>query len=549
MQSQEPAKDEYEDNVVPLSVPVGSKNRQIYEHLRQFFEYFSVKNVETEERLESLDSHTRHLDATIQSIGPETVSLRRTSENLTAEMNRNRAESLARLDTLDTRNHKLKITADELISKTAAFRSSTEDLTRELEKTNTDTQARLDTLDSRSRVLEETTEGLSAKTASLASLTEKLSKQLLTTAESQEAAISRLVQHAERAESRLDALDTGSQEHAEALKEFESRTGALERRATEFERADDRLLEDSQVLETRISELEPRNRALEDTSRQLLQDTDAARIRTDGLSHRFKQAAWLAGCSIALLAVATGVTHMSDGQTLDSSGVKLNQQISAIHSELGGELQRLATLQSGVTDRVNQLEFGQSDDGTRLAQLEGGISRLGNLRQIETLQRDMDSIASEVTGSYAEYERLSSDMENLDHRILAMGEQFQSEMSVIKEHIYSGDENLTGTSVALSDLKDMVWLRDQDPKHYVVQLVSVYRKRELEDFVARYGNHLHQDQLSYFKTLNRGRDMYVLLHGNYRGFSPAMDSLDDLPGSLQRNRPFVRTVGSVQDAM
>ena len=133
--------------------------------------------------------------------------------------------------------------------------------------------------------------------------------------------------------------------------------------------------------------------------------------------------------------------------------------------------------------------------------------------------------------------------------MLTMGEQVKTELEVIKERIYADDVPLPGTTIDLGSLHDASWLQAQNPGHYVVQLVNVYRKQDLADFVARHQKSLTMDQLSYFKTLHRGRDMYVLLYGNFPRFNQAMSEMEALPAAIQRNRPFLRSIKGVNDTM
>ena len=134
-------------------------------------------------------------------------------------------------------------------------------------------------------------------------------------------------------------------------------------------------------------------------------------------------------------------------------------------------------------------------------------------------------------------------------QLQAMDAQVQKELAVIKERIYADEAPLPGAAVDLGALHDASWLQAQNPRHYVVQLVNVYRKQDLANFVARHQRSLTLDQLSYFKTLHRGRDMYVLLYGNFPKFNQAMSEMEALPASIQKNRPFLRSIKGVKDTM
>ena len=61
--------------------------------------------------------------------------------------------------------------------------------------------------------------------------------------------------------------------------------------------------------------------------------------------------------------------------------------------------------------------------------------------------------------------------------------------------------------------------------------------------------YLPLDQLSYTKTVHRGRDMYVLFLGSYGKFEEAIRQLEAIPPALQKNGPYTRTLRSVQRRM
>jgi len=237
-----------------------------------------------------------------------------------------------------------------------------------------------------------------------------------------------------------------------------------------------------------------------------------------------------------LLAAAVGVTNWFGMLTVDGYHLNVNQQISDFRSDLSDQMQQLETGQSKVTGRMQQLEANQ-------------FEVTGIQQQIGTLQQQIDAKVMSSTEMHKEYEVLSKELQDLNSRLLTMSEQFQGDLRVINDRIYSGDESSQGTDVDMSSLNGTTWLKTQNPNHYVVQLVSVYRKQDLNHFLTRYQKYLPLDQLSNFQTVHRGRDMYVLLYGSYGKFSHAIEKLETLPAPLQQNRPYVRTMGGVQGSM
>jgi len=487
MQSHQPVRNDLEDNVVPLLKPVGSKNHAIFENLKQIYEYFTRKNDEAEDRLNRLDSVAQELNSHIDELAPRTEAIAETAEHLSEQLHRNNAETNSRIGTLDAK-------------------------TRDLEATSID---------------------LGSRAAEAASLTERLSYEMREATSSHDAAISGLEDGSTTTALRLDSLESKADGLAVSAKKMDSRTTDLKHLLRESELTDKRLAEKARALDLRISSLEPSHQVLEETSRELRRDADVAKNNTDNLTTRFKQAAWVTGSAIVLLSVAVGASNWFGAQKVDGIDSNVEQQISSIRSDLSGRLGELENESSNTTGRMERLETVQLD--VPLIQL-----------QIGKLQRQIDGKVKNSALLRNEYQALSKDLQDLDSQFLTMREQYQSELKAIQDRIYSSDDVTQVAMTDLSSLNSASWLQTQNPNHYLLQLVSVYRKQGLGDFINQYRKYLSFDQLSYFKTVHKGRDMYVLLYGNYGKFSTAMEKLEALPDPLTKNRPYLRTMNSVQ---
>lgn len=487
MQSHQPVRNDPEDNVVPLLKPVGSKNHTILDNLKQIYEYFIRKNDEVEDHLNRLDSVTQELNSHIDELAPRTEAVAGIAEHLSEQLHRDNSETNSRIGTLDTK-------------------------TRDLEARSKD---------------------LDSKAAEAAALTERLSHEMWETASSHDAAISGLEEVSTTTALRLDSLESKADALVASAEEMDSRTTTLKRLHLESELTDEHLAEEARALDLRISSLEPSHQALEESSRELRRDVDTAKINTDNLTIRFKQAAWVTGSAIVLLAVAVGASNWFGAQKVDGVDSAIEQQISGVRADLSGRLGQLENDSSNTTGRIERLET---------VQLEVPLIQ----QQIEKLQQQSDGKVKNSTLLRNEYQALSKDYQDLNNQFLTMREQYQDELKAIQERIYASDDVTQATMTDLSSLNSASWLQTQNPNHYLLQLVSVYQKQGLGDFINRYRKYLSFDQLSYFKTVHKGRDMFVLLYGNFGKFSTAMEKLEVLPDPLKKNRPYLRTMKSVQ---
>ena len=391
---------------------------------------------------------------------------------------------------------------------------------------NTATNARLDVLDSRSQQIYSTAASI---TSSLKGLEENLQAKIAIHGEN----LTELADRADKAEAELNSLTSQAHYTETAVGRLESRSEALEIRSKALEETDELLKQETKAIRDRVKLLEPKQKALEGTSRKLLEDTDLLKGRTEQQAHQFKRAAWASGGAILVLA-ATIITTTS--WTGVFPGTDVSGEISDLRATVMSRIDRIESNQSGIAEV-------QQSVGVLQEQIDAGFT------ESKALQKEYGSLSHEVRDLDGRLLAVDSHIQDVGGRLVVMDEQVQQELEVIKKRIYADDVPLPGAAVDLGSLHDASWLQAQNPRHYVVQLVNVYRKQDLADFVARHQKSLTVDQLSYFKTLHRGRDMYVLLYGNFPRFNQAMSEMEALPAAIQRYRPFLRSIKGVKDTI
>jgi chromosome segregation ATPase len=382
--------------------------------------------------------------------------------------------------------------------------------------TETDTQ--LKELDSKSQNLAISNDRLTRKTNALASSDELLAKKLDSVSASLKASLSELSERSDKNESGLAALSEQVERIEAAARELDSRTANLVHCTNDLAAADKHLVDQTEDLKSQIARMEPRQRALEESNHRLLTDTDALTNKTGQLTDHFQKAAWITGGSVLVLVIAVGAMNSFSTSKIDGISASTHEQILEVRSDLTASIKSLETAGAAQAEVEQQIGALQSQIDTQVA---------GNVE----LETETAHLSDEV------------------RRLAALNQQLGSELGVIKERVFSPDEARQGASIDMSNVRDASWLVAQNPNHYVIQLVSVYRKQELAGFIAQYQQHLPLEQLSYSKTVHKGRDMYVLLFGNYGKFNEAMEKLEVLPSALQRNRPYIRTFRGVQRRM
>jgi len=379
-------------------------------------------------------------------------------------------------------------------------------------------QSRLGAVEPRTSKLEDRLKALGSKAAPLTSLLKKLTER----ADASDARLDTLEPRSDALEHAADAL----QAHVEDLDQRQSETTRRVRTLAQTTSALDSRLQDMDMrLVERISQQEGRldvvhsaHEALRNDHGRLTKRTLHLETLTERLGDQFKRASWIAG-GVATLLTAIAIGAYFYGPSGEpASALRMGQQLTSLRSAVAGHDEAL-----------------QANEET-----------LGDLKErIAALQTQLDAQPGDPADLQHAYDALVLEVEGVDGRLGAMDSQLADELRTIKERIYDTDD-LSGAPVDLDALPSATWLATQNPDHYVIQLAGSYRQRELANFIARYRKVLPVDQLSHFKTVYKGRDWFVLLHGSYAKFDRAMAALESLPEAVQQNSPYIRTFGGVQ---
>lgn len=98
-------------------------------------------------------------------------------------------------------------------------------------------------------------------------------------------------------------------------------------------------------------------------------------------------------------------------------------------------------------------------------------------------------------------------------------------------------------------LHDSRWLLAQNPKAYTVQLLSADDPAEMTKFIASSEGQFAEIGLAYSVTQREARERYNLFYGIFDDAAQARAAIDELPAYLRVNKPWVRRVQSVHDAL
>ena len=81
------------------------------------------------------------------------------------------------------------------------------------------------------------------------------------------------------------------------------------------------------------------------------------------------------------------------------------------------------------------------------------------------------------------------------------------------------------------------------PAQFTLQLLGSYSEQSVIDFVRQQGG---GEEFSYFKTRYKSQPWYVVIYGTYQTREKALSAIFSLPKPLRGQKPWVRSLGSIQ---
>ncbi|MDQ7016814.1 MAG: SPOR domain-containing protein [Gammaproteobacteria bacterium] len=103
-------------------------------------------------------------------------------------------------------------------------------------------------------------------------------------------------------------------------------------------------------------------------------------------------------------------------------------------------------------------------------------------------------------------------------------------------------KNLTNSS---KQLHNESWLLQQNPKHYTLQIMAMRNETAFLDEVQQLN--LNKNQTAHYRSLKKGKTWYALTYGSFTSLTAAKHAINDLPVSLQQNRPWIRRLKAIQN--
>ena len=91
------------------------------------------------------------------------------------------------------------------------------------------------------------------------------------------------------------------------------------------------------------------------------------------------------------------------------------------------------------------------------------------------------------------------------------------------------------------------WLLQQPGKLYSLQLLGSRSEKSVLQFIHE--NKLDPDRCAYYRGSFKGADWYVLMYGVFPSRTAALAARDRLPARIRKDKPWPRSLTSVQEAI
>lgn len=93
-------------------------------------------------------------------------------------------------------------------------------------------------------------------------------------------------------------------------------------------------------------------------------------------------------------------------------------------------------------------------------------------------------------------------------------------------------------------IRDEPWILVQNPTYYTLQLVAGYQRSSIDHFIDIFPQ--LSDELAYFHSYNKGKGWHTLVYGVYPDYNTAGAAAKRLSLQLDRIKPWIRQIKSVQ---
>lgn len=352
----------------------------------------------------------------------------------------------------------------------------------------------------------------------------------------------------ENLQAMLEARDTGEDKLGELVNSLNLEQEKIQQELAAKEA-------ESQVLRSQIAELKAvanKSSALVATQDQLEQELETASGEKAQLAHQLDTA--LANVTRLeqtvdrinrqnnlakneqrdLAQKYADAVRLADSQTKELSFLQEDKQ------KLLGELAKLnqQMAQSGKDSR--ELLLDVKEKSARLEQLS--VEHQASVGKQKALEQDVASLSAELTAARETIRKLQAPLEQQASSPPIL--KAQPKVKVSRYTSFAGKSNWGRDKKLFTEIHREDWIKNQDPNHYVLQLIALPNRNFVSKFFDMYP--LQEAEKAYFVSRKGKREIYNIIYGVYENRSAALRGLDSLPEGVRKKEPMVRNYAVIQ---
>jgi septal ring-binding cell division protein DamX len=119
----------------------------------------------------------------------------------------------------------------------------------------------------------------------------------------------------------------------------------------------------------------------------------------------------------------------------------------------------------------------------------------------------------------------------------------QPKIDLTQQHKQKIDNTPKYTTNISSIPRKEKWILDQNTRHYTLQIVAGENLKTIEEFITE---HKLKNNIAFYRSVRKGKPWYGLIYGIYTHKQAAISAINQLPKNLQRLKPWLRSIKSVQ---
>lgn len=340
-------------------------------------------------------------------------------------------------------------------------------------------------------------------------------------------------QHIEQISDSLEELSNNQNSLSQLETDLQSNLMNLDQKMDSSQR---KTKETQQNIEQRHDDMKAHQLDLENHQRKIVSYQQDQSVSLNKLTEQITSRSQLFSIGlIAVLAVASLLFLTQTSLFSEESAADTDNLVAQIKTDITNEtFTKINAITKQNSAMINQ-QFAQIRDS--IEQVRNQAEQIPETTQtidIEALENNWQEqhkvLQEELSDTKTKQQAISTTMMQLSDTISSVGNQFQQwKNSLIQNNAVPLQNKNLNINIST--------LQKNTPRFYTIQLMGALQQESIARFIKQ---HQLSDSGKIYQTQRQGKPWFILVHGNYSSFSQAKAALQQLPESLQKNKPWIK---------